>query len=105
VRFELRAYTSSHSTSPFLGWVFSRYGLLNYLPGLALKIDPSCLCLLRSYDYRHEPPVPSRIKILRKRYQLITICEPYGGGEFNYIMRTFVNVTMYPQYNNNKINF
>jgi hypothetical protein len=23
-----------------------------------------------------------------------------GGGEFNYIIRTFVNVTMYPQYNN-----
>jgi hypothetical protein len=27
-----------------------------------------------------------------------------GGGEFNYdILRTFVNVTMYPQYNNNII--
>jgi hypothetical protein len=30
-----------------------------------------------------------------------------GRGEFNYnslrIIRTFVNVTLYPQYNNNKI--
>jgi hypothetical protein len=25
-----------------------------------------------------------------------------GGSEFNYDIRTFVNVTMYPQYNNNK---
>jgi hypothetical protein len=30
-----------------------------------------------------------------------------GGGEFNYdiLLSTFVNITMYPQYNNNKINF
>jgi hypothetical protein len=24
-----------------------------------------------------------------------------GGGEFNYDIRTYVNVTMYPQHNNN----
>jgi hypothetical protein len=34
------------------------------------------------------------------------IKENYGGGEFNYIYivkkkKTFVNITMYPQYNNN----
>jgi agmatine/peptidylarginine deiminase len=27
-----------------------------------------------------------------------------GGGEFNYIIRTFVNVTRYPHYDNKKIN-
>jgi hypothetical protein len=29
------------------------------------------------------------------------IKENDGGGEFKYIVRTLVNVTMYPQYNNN----
>jgi hypothetical protein len=29
------------------------------------------------------------------------IKESDGGGEFNYGIRTFVNVTMHPQYNNN----
>jgi hypothetical protein len=31
---ELRAYSLSHSTSPFLWWVFSRYNFENYLPGV-----------------------------------------------------------------------
>jgi hypothetical protein len=31
--FELRAYTLNHSTSPFLWRVFSRQGLVSYLPG------------------------------------------------------------------------
>jgi hypothetical protein len=31
------------------------------------------------------------------------IKENDGGGEFQYIARTFVNVTMYPQCNNNMI--
>jgi hypothetical protein len=30
---ELRAYTLSHSTSPFLCYIFSRWGLMRYLPG------------------------------------------------------------------------
>jgi hypothetical protein len=45
---ELRAYTLSHSTSPFLWRFFSKEGLLNYLPGWALNNDPSDLCLLSS---------------------------------------------------------
>jgi hypothetical protein len=28
-----------------------------------------------------------------------------GGGELSYDIRTFINVTMYPQYNNNKNKF
>jgi hypothetical protein len=49
LEFELRAITSSHSASPFLGRVFSRCGLTNYLPGLASwNHDPSYLCLLSS---------------------------------------------------------
>jgi hypothetical protein len=32
---ELKAYTSSHSTSPFFVMGFLRYGLTNYLLGLA----------------------------------------------------------------------
>jgi hypothetical protein len=39
-----------------LCWGFSRYGLVNYLPGLPLNRDPSDLFLLNSWDYRHEPP-------------------------------------------------
>jgi hypothetical protein len=35
----------SHSTSPVLYWVFLRYGLSNYWPALALKLDSSDLCL------------------------------------------------------------
>jgi hypothetical protein len=31
------------------------------------------------------------------------IKENDGGGEFNYDIRTFVNVTIYPQYNNSII--
>jgi hypothetical protein len=31
------------------------------------------------------------------------IKETDGGGGFNYDITTFVNVTMYPQYNNNMI--
>jgi hypothetical protein len=30
------------------------------------------------------------------------IKENDGGSELWYILRTFINVTMYPQYNNNK---
>jgi hypothetical protein len=34
----------------------------------------------------------------------VGIGENDGGGKFNYdILRTFVNVTLYPQYNNKKI--
>jgi hypothetical protein len=37
VELELRAYTLSHSTSPVLGWVFSRQGFMNYLPGAGFE--------------------------------------------------------------------
>jgi hypothetical protein len=47
--FELRAYTLSHYTSPFLLSFFLRQGLTNYLPRLALNHDPPGLCLLSSY--------------------------------------------------------
>jgi hypothetical protein len=42
--FELRAYTLTHSTSPF--FVVGFVGLTNYLLGLALNLDPTDLCLL-----------------------------------------------------------
>jgi hypothetical protein len=53
---QLRAYALSHSTSPFLWRVFSRYGLANYLPRWASNLDHPDLCLLSNLDYRHEPP-------------------------------------------------
>jgi hypothetical protein len=34
---------------------------MNYLPTLALNLDPLDLCLLSSWDYRREPPVPSHL--------------------------------------------
>jgi hypothetical protein len=39
-------------------WLFWRQGLKNYLLGLALNFDLPDLCLLSSWDYTHEPPVP-----------------------------------------------
>jgi hypothetical protein len=57
--FEPRVYTLSHSTSLFCEGYFLRQGLKNYLPGLALNLDPPDLCLLSSWDYRREPPAPS----------------------------------------------
>jgi hypothetical protein len=45
LRLELKASTLSHSTSPFFFIIFLKYGLTNYLPGLALNHDPPDLCL------------------------------------------------------------
>jgi hypothetical protein len=56
--FELKVHPLSHSTSLFLCWVFSRKSLVNYLPRLALNLNPPDLCLLNSWDYRREPPAP-----------------------------------------------
>jgi hypothetical protein len=45
---ELRAYTLSHCTSPFLLRIFRDRVSWNYLPRLALNYDPLDLCLLSS---------------------------------------------------------
>jgi hypothetical protein len=45
---ELRAYTLSHSISPFLWWVFSRQSVTNYLPKLGLNCNPPDSCVLSS---------------------------------------------------------
>jgi hypothetical protein len=45
LRLELRAFTLSHSTSPIFVEGFSRKGLENYLPELALNHYPRDLCL------------------------------------------------------------
>jgi hypothetical protein len=47
-----------YSTSPFLVMGFLRWGLMNYLPGLALNHDPPDLCLLSIWDCRREPSGP-----------------------------------------------
>jgi hypothetical protein len=64
---ELRAFTLSHSTSPVFVKGFLRWGLLNYLPGLALYSDPPDLCLLSSQDYRCEHQHPAYNKIFKER--------------------------------------
>jgi hypothetical protein len=61
---ELRAFTLSHSTSPTFVKGFSRQGLVNYLPGLALNHDPPDLCVLSSWDYRREPLQPASVTVL-----------------------------------------
>jgi hypothetical protein len=43
---------------PILFWLFWRWSLSTYLPGLALKLDPPVLSFPSSYDYRSEPWVP-----------------------------------------------
>jgi hypothetical protein len=48
-------YQLSQSASHVLCWVFSRWSLSNYSAELTLNLDPPDLCLLSSWDYRHEP--------------------------------------------------
>jgi hypothetical protein len=53
------------------------------LPGLALNHDPPDLCLLNSYEYRREPPVPTVLVIFEIGSQellawLASNCNPSG---------------------------
>jgi hypothetical protein len=52
-----------HPQSIFL-WLFWRWGLVNYLPGLALKHNPPNLIIPSSEDYKHEPVAPSSLQYL-----------------------------------------
>jgi hypothetical protein len=78
----------SHPTRPFCVEFFQdRFS--NYFPRLASNRDPPDLCLLSSWDYRSEPPVPGCLPFL------IKIPVPLGWGStlktsFNlyYILKT-----------------
>jgi hypothetical protein len=61
---ELRAYTLSHSTSPFCVRYFLNRVSQTYLPRLTSNCNPPDLYLLSSLDYRHEPPVPGWLQTL-----------------------------------------
>jgi hypothetical protein len=53
-------YHLNHTSSPFLLWLFWRWGdLKNYFPRLVLSNDPPDLSFPSSWDYRREPQVPS----------------------------------------------
>jgi hypothetical protein len=56
---ELRVYILSQATSPFFcdGLGLNR----TILQGLVSNCDPPDLCLLSSYNYKHEPPAPGNI--------------------------------------------
>jgi hypothetical protein len=55
---ELRSFTLSHPTSPIFVMGIFKIGYMSYLPKLALNHNPPDLCLLSSWDYRRDPPVP-----------------------------------------------
>jgi hypothetical protein len=60
---DLNSGPSPSATPPalFLGrFFFLNRVSQNYLPRLALNLDPPDLCLLSSYDYRREPPAPGK---------------------------------------------
>jgi hypothetical protein len=48
----------SHLQSTLL-WLFWRWGLENYLSGLASNLNPPNLSLLNSWDYKHRHPASS----------------------------------------------
>jgi hypothetical protein len=60
--FKLRNSCLNHFTclkqGVWLLWLFWRWDLLHYLPGLVLDCDPPNLSLPSSEDYRPEPPAP-----------------------------------------------
>jgi hypothetical protein len=49
-----------------LVWLFWRWGLVIYLPGLASSCNPPSLSLLSSEEYRHEPLVPSKLHFIHQ---------------------------------------
>jgi hypothetical protein len=70
---ELRAYTLSHSTSPFLWWVFFKIRFHELFAWTGFKPWSSYLCLLSSWDYRCELPVPRSKNIFRRVWSEVII--------------------------------
>jgi hypothetical protein len=75
--FELRAFTLSHSTTLFVLGVFE-IGSCKLFAWAGFVRDPPDLCLLSSYDYRCEPPVPSPVHgEIVKKYSTGTTMMPH----------------------------
>jgi hypothetical protein len=91
LEFELRAFTSSHSTSPFCEGFF-KIGSHKLFAQQGLNLYAPDLCLLSSWDYRREPPVPGCEFILKYGIRKVPLHSSACG--YPVFPRSFVEETV-----------
>jgi hypothetical protein len=87
---ELRASTLSHSTSLDHFFVLSIFeiGSHELFAWAGFEPDPPDLCLLSSWDYRSEPPVPGRISGFQFRLKMRIFFPRHLENILNSVMST-----------------